>query len=245
MIDPGSCGCWRSVPPCSASAWLRPQPIPTTRSFRAAHSRPASYRPFPSRSVRSISTRSECPTPSLRRSGRPAASSSGDGPNMYIVDDDLAQCPNAAFTSIQAAVNASGPGDQIKVCPGLYVEQVGITGAAHDGLTLFSQQPLQAIIKAPPVMTDPGDIVRVNGADDVTIRHFTITGPLPDIFSAPCSRGPEFESTGADRRRSGTTTSRRSGRRAPPSAVVRTASPSSVGEARSPDRNRLDHTQPD
>jgi parallel beta helix pectate lyase-like protein len=108
------------------------------------------------------------------------ASSPGDGPNMYIVDNDLAQCPNAAYTSIQAAVNASGPGDQIRVCPGTYLEQVLISGPSHDGLTLFSQQPLQAIIKAPPLMTDPGDIVRVNDADDVTIRHFTITGPLPD-----------------------------------------------------------------
>ena len=26
-------------------------------------------------------------------------------------------------------------------------------------------------------MTDPKAIVRVNGAQDVTIRHFTITGP--------------------------------------------------------------------
>ncbi len=114
------------------------------------------------------------------------AASSGDGPNMYIVDNDLAQCPNAAYTSIQAAVEDSGPGDQIRVCPGLYQEQVDI-GAGHDGLTVFSQQPLQAIIKAPqPVMAEPGDIVRIHeGVQDVTIRHFTITGPLPD--SAFCS----------------------------------------------------------
>ena len=110
------------------------------------------------------------------------AASSGDGPNMYIVDNDLAQCPNAAFTSIQAAVEASGPGDQIRVCPGLYQEQVDI-GAGHDGLTVFSQQPLQAIIKAPqPAMAEPGDIVRIHeGVQDVTIRHFTISGPLPDL----------------------------------------------------------------
>src|SRR5205807_2261656 len=33
----------------------------------------------------------------------------GDGQHMWIVDDDHAQCPNADFTSIQAAVDASGP----------------------------------------------------------------------------------------------------------------------------------------
>ena len=38
--------------------------------------------------------------------------SPGDGPNMFIVDDDAAECPNAAFSRIQDAVNAAGPGDQ-------------------------------------------------------------------------------------------------------------------------------------
>src|SRR6476646_7520799 len=32
------------------------------------------------------------------------ASSAGDVPNMFIVDADLLDCPNAKFTSIQAAV---------------------------------------------------------------------------------------------------------------------------------------------
>jgi hypothetical protein len=99
-----------------------------------------------------------------------------DGPNTLIVDDDRADCPDAAFTSIQAAVDAAGPGDKIKVCPGTYQEQVRI-GPGKDGLSLFSQVPLQAIIKAPLLMTQPNSIVLVNGADDVTIRQFTISGP--------------------------------------------------------------------
>jgi hypothetical protein len=111
----------------------------------------------------------------------PQSSSAGDGPHTFIVDDDHAQCPNAAFTSIQAAVGASGPGDLIRVCPGLYQEQVDI-GPGHDGLTLFSQQPRQAIIKAPAVMADPGDIVRIHGVQNVSVRQFVITGPLPDTL---------------------------------------------------------------
>jgi hypothetical protein len=107
--------------------------------------------------------------------------SAGDGPNMRTVDDDGADCPNAAYTSIQAAVAASGPGDRVKVCPGVYPEQVTIS-SGQDGLVLFSQVPRAAVIKAPPVMMDPGDIVRVNGAQDVGIRHFTISGPLPDLL---------------------------------------------------------------
>src|SRR5919197_6030927 len=41
-----------------------------------------------------------------------------------IVDDDHMQCPNATFTSINAAVAAAAPGDTIKVCPGIYRENV-------------------------------------------------------------------------------------------------------------------------
>jgi len=104
--------------------------------------------------------------------------SGGDGPNMFIVDDDHAQCPNAQFTSIQAAVVASGPGDQIKVCPGNYTEQVRIEGPQHNGLRLFSQVPLQAVIRMPLAELLPRSVVLVRGARDVDIRHFTISGPF-------------------------------------------------------------------
>jgi parallel beta-helix repeat protein len=105
----------------------------------------------------------------------PQPSLSSSGGDMIIVDDGL-DCPNRDFVTIQAAVNAAAPGDTIKVCRGVYIEQVTIP-AGKDGLTLFSEPAFQAIIKAPPVMTDPKAIVRVSGAQDITIRHFTITGP--------------------------------------------------------------------
>ena len=59
-------------------------------------------------------------------------------PNRLIVDDDLAECPNAQFTSINAAVAAASPGGTIRVCPGEYKESVPILKA---GLTL--QAPRQ------------------------------------------------------------------------------------------------------
>lgn len=45
---------------------------------------------------------------------------------VIIVGKDLAQCPNAQFSTIQDAVNAATPGSIIRVCPGTYPEQVTI-----------------------------------------------------------------------------------------------------------------------
>jgi parallel beta-helix repeat protein len=59
-------------------------------------------------------------------------------PSMLIVDDDKVQCPNALFTSINAAVLAAAPGDTILVCPGLYKESVPIL--LKDGLTVQAQK---------------------------------------------------------------------------------------------------------
>jgi hypothetical protein len=106
----------------------------------------------------------------------PTASASSSSGSMLIVDDDHADCPNAQYTTVQSAVTAAAPGDRIKVCRGTYVEQVTIP-AGKDNLTLFSEGALQAVIKAPPVMTDPKAIVWISGAHDITLRHFTIAGP--------------------------------------------------------------------
>lgn len=59
-------------------------------------------------------------------------------PAMLIVDDDHLQCPNATFTSINAAVLAATPGATIRVCPGLYKESVLIPPAKPG---LFLQAP--------------------------------------------------------------------------------------------------------
>ena len=50
------------------------------------------------------------------------------------VDDDKAQCPAAAYTSIQAAIDAASNGDVITVCPGTYVEGTG--GTDTNALTI-------------------------------------------------------------------------------------------------------------
>ena len=110
-----------------------------------------------------------------------AAAPASDPPaHTFFVDDSPADndCPATPYTSIQAAVNASGPGDTVKVCPGTYTEQVRITGHGHDGLKLQSVKPLQAVIKWPTVEMSPLALVDFNMADHVALEGFTITGPF-------------------------------------------------------------------
>jgi hypothetical protein len=95
---------------------------------------------------------------------------------ILVVDDDRVQCPTAGFTTVQSAVNAALPGDKIKVCPGTYTEQVTLSLAKHN-IMLYSSSPWQAAIHAPAFMADPKAIVYVNGATNITIRDFAITGP--------------------------------------------------------------------
>lgn len=103
----------------------------------------------------------------------------------YTVDDDLVDCPKAEFTSIQAAVTAAGPNDAVLVCSGTYVEQV-VVGPGKDGLDLRSQEPLAAVIQAPPTiaadLVNGKAIVRITASQDVHLREFTIAGPGP----GPC-----------------------------------------------------------
>jgi hypothetical protein len=105
-----------------------------------------------------------------------------------IVDDDGRASPPSncgsqtpAFNMIEPAVEAANPGDTVNVCPGTYPEQVSIE-TDENGLTLRSLVFRAAVIKAPAVMTDPGDVVTINGAQNVTLRDFTVSGPLPDTL---------------------------------------------------------------
>jgi hypothetical protein len=63
-----------------------------------------------------------------------------------VVDDDGAQCHNAQYTSIQAAVNAAGPGSRIDVCAGTYAEEVLIATAAKNDLRLHARGRAGAVV---------------------------------------------------------------------------------------------------
>jgi hypothetical protein len=109
-----------------------------------------------------------------------AASSSSSSGTIFWVDNTPfnGDCPQATYPTIQSAVNASGPHDTVKVCPGTYPEQVRIAGHNHDGLKLESLTPLAATIKWPTVETFPLALVDFNNVDGVTLRGFTVAGPF-------------------------------------------------------------------
>ena len=131
--------------------------------------------------------RTATPTEPSSVAGVAAVASERDGAanTIWVNDDDPngggyaapgTSCDDPGYPTVQTAVTAAAAGDRINVCPGTYVEQVTIP-AGKDNIRLRSVERWQAFITAPAVMTAPKAIVRVNGARNVTISAFTITGP--------------------------------------------------------------------
>jgi hypothetical protein len=113
--------------------------------------------------------------------------------STLIVDDDRQQCRNATFNSINLAVLAAAPGDEIKVCPGLYSETVLVNrpdlrlwGASRGGdtrggarnecfdPTAMPEPDKDAIVQPPPA------VPLLNGfdlqQDDIRLEGFVIQG---------------------------------------------------------------------
>ena len=89
------------------------------------------------------------------------------GANVWTVDDDGAQCPNAQFEHIQEAVEYANPWDTIVVCPGLYPEQSTPVNSELN--------PVQAGAKNGLTINKPLKIVGA-GASKVTIKPATSLG---------------------------------------------------------------------
>src|ERR1700730_13334122 len=101
-----------------------------------------------------------------------------------LVDDDKVQCPNAGFTSIQAAVNFASPGDRINVCPGTYKEQVDVTKpltiqgseVANQHLSLIMPNAVVANSTSTTTGNPVAAIVLVRTTEKVTLSHLAIDG---------------------------------------------------------------------
>ncbi|GIM97415.1 Ig-like domain-containing protein [Paractinoplanes toevensis] len=97
-----------------------------------------------------------------------------DTGNVWTVDDDLKQCPNAQFSKIQQAVDYASPWDTIVVCAGTYQESSTPVNATSN--------PVQAGAKNGLTINKPLKIKGV-GAGQVTIEPdqslATLAGDAP------------------------------------------------------------------
>lgn len=101
-----------------------------------------------------------------------------DRGTTLTVDDDLVQCPGAAFRTIQAAMNNAVAGDTVQVCAGTYNENVNITknNISLIGSGRGTNPTVDTIIEgATPVNrgTSPG-INLTGGTTGVTIRNLRV-----------------------------------------------------------------------
>jgi parallel beta-helix repeat protein len=115
-----------------------------------------------------------------------------------VVDKDKAQCPNADYTSIQAAVTAAFPGDKIKVCPDLYTESVTVPKTldivAAPKTALDSEDSCFA---TPPSAPDPTRDAIVAGvaysfslnANDIGLEGFVIQDAVTGVETSSSFSG--------------------------------------------------------
>jgi parallel beta-helix repeat protein len=109
----------------------------------------------------------------------PALAQEADKKPNILVDDDKVQCPTAAYTTIQAAVNAAKSGDVIRVCAGTYPEQVvidkSLTVEADNGVIVI---PSNVVANAAGLSSgDPlAAIILVKNAGNVGLEGLIVDG---------------------------------------------------------------------
>jgi hypothetical protein len=105
----------------------------------------------------------------------------------HTVDDDKADCPAAAFTSIQAAIDAAASGDTIAICKGDYVEGSGAPGTnaltitksltlKGAGADFVSITPRASSVNSGRILETTADLR--NGLGDIVAIVGTPTQPL-------------------------------------------------------------------
>ena len=123
-----------------------------------------------------------------------------------VVDATKVACPTAGYTSIQAAVNAASAGDTIRICPGVYVEQVSIdkslTLRAESGAILMPsslQSNTTSLSDGSPLAV----ALLVANTSDVTINGLIVDGTNNAISAcAPDFFGIAFQNASGTIRRS-------------------------------------------
>jgi Right handed beta helix region len=123
------------------------------------------------------------------------------------VDDDHAQCPQATFTKIQAAIDASAAHDIVRVCAGTYREQLTLP-ADKPALMVASLPALAAHVMAPSggVTSQPDsdglgsrtDLVSVLGSEQ-HVLGLSISGPItPRVAHDGCGIASAIADAGSN-----------------------------------------------
>jgi parallel beta-helix repeat protein len=134
--------------------------------------------------------------------GATAAAAPHLAPNVVVVDDDGAQCPQADTSSVQAALNLVRDGGRVRVCPGRYAERLtvrhsvtvqGEVGAVAS-LDCLAPAPKEsdaleptrfAILEpGPGDATDTTPLLRIE-ADDVEVSGLVVQGLTDDAPERP------------------------------------------------------------
>jgi hypothetical protein len=113
-----------------------------------------------------------------------APPASAGGSTTRYVDDDghaggAAGCDGAkrAHKRLQPTVEASGTGDLILVCPGIYREELLVRGSRRNGLRIRAAQPWQAIVIAPGGDGTMWSLLRIEDASGVVVQGLELRAP--------------------------------------------------------------------
>lgn len=101
-------------------------------------------------------------------------------PDRVVVDDNLADCPNADTSSIEAGVEMADPGDTVFVCRGVYTEQVTIE-SDDSNIRVVGQDREETILDGQnlPAMEKGFHLI---GTSHVLITRFTVQRFHDDIW---------------------------------------------------------------
>jgi parallel beta-helix repeat protein len=107
--------------------------------------------------------------------------------NRFVVDDDRVQCPDAQYTTIQAAVAAAPAGATVLVCEGTYEEHVEIATPAKNDLKVKAKgKPEDVVLDGLDTLMHGFELTNVSG---VLIEGFHVTRYHDDIWLNPDADG--------------------------------------------------------
>jgi hypothetical protein len=116
---------------------------------------------------------------------------------LIVAVNKTGTCSTAAYTSIKAAVSAASSGDNIRICPGVYVEQVSIDKAltlTADSGAILMPSSLQANTTSLSDGAPLAVALLVTNTTDVTIFGLIVDGTNNDISGcAPGFFGIAFQ----------------------------------------------------